>query len=138
LILNLDGWGMPKTGEGFGNVSGHQAVDFLGLIIPLHGKSTVLPPLPIARLFVVGTLGEIYSLLTFGFQITTCRIFIFSYHTYIFSCFIIHRRHLASGFYHHEKLYLVNYTHATFFVNVCATRGSICVSKCKHDLYFSL
>ncbi len=53
LILNLDGWGMPKMGEGFGNVPGHQDVNFLGLIIPFYGKSTVLLPLPIAQAFLV-------------------------------------------------------------------------------------
>jgi hypothetical protein len=46
--LDLDGWGMPKTGECFGNIPGHQGVDFLALVIPFYGKSTVLLPLPFA------------------------------------------------------------------------------------------
>jgi hypothetical protein len=33
---------------------------------------------------------------------------------------------------------LTNYTHATVFVNVNATRGNISVSKYTHDLYFSV
>jgi hypothetical protein len=35
-------------------------------------------------------------------------------------------------------LYLVNYTHATVFVNVNATRGNISLSKYTHGLYFSV
>jgi hypothetical protein len=76
-----------------------------------------------------GRLGGIYSLLTFGFHITTRRIFIFLYHTYILSCIIIHTHHLSSGFYHHIILYFVNYTHTPVFVNVNATCGNISVSK---------
>ncbi len=40
-------------------------------------------------------------------------------------------------FYHHDNFFLINYTHATFFVNVCATRGSISMSKYAHDPYLS-
>jgi hypothetical protein len=46
LILDLDGWRMPKMGEGFGNIPRHQDMDFLALVIPFYGESTVLLPLP--------------------------------------------------------------------------------------------
>ncbi len=53
LILNLGGWGMPKTGEGFGHIPGHQDMDFLALVILFHGKSIVLLPLPFAQAIIV-------------------------------------------------------------------------------------
>ncbi len=85
----------------------------------------------------IGSLGGVYSLLTFGFQITTRRFLIFLHHTYIFSCITILTHHLTSGFLPSlnivsHKLYTCNIR-----VNVCATRGSTSVSKYTHDPYFS-
>jgi hypothetical protein len=41
-------------------------------------------------------------------------------------------------FYHHVILYLVNYTHATVFLNVNATSGNLSVSKYTQVSYFSV
>jgi hypothetical protein len=73
-----------------------------------------------------------------AFRLPHTGFFICSYHTYIFSCIIIHTRHLLSSFLPSQKKNLVYYTHATFFVNVCATHGSISVSKYAHNPYLSL
>ncbi len=73
--------------------------------------------------FLEGTLGEIYSLLNFGFQMTTRRIFIFLYHTYIFSCIIIHTRHLSSDCLPSQKVVSCKlYTGNVFWKCVCHTQ----------------
>ncbi len=75
-----------------------------------------------------------WNILTFNFWLSVYNTqnFHFFYRTYIFGCLNMHTRHLASVFCHYKKLYLLNYTHATCFINVCATRISCSVSKYTH------
>ena len=53
LVLSFCRGGVLEAGEGFADVSRHGEVDFLFVVVPFDGKSSVLLPLPVTGAFVV-------------------------------------------------------------------------------------
>jgi hypothetical protein len=53
LVLRCGGGRVAKMGQCLGEISRHQEVNFLSLVVPFNGKSAIAFPFPIARAFII-------------------------------------------------------------------------------------